>query len=608
MTREQFIEKTVGQMSVEQKIGQCVVVGMSGTTITNDLREAITRYQCGGVRLSPFYRIFRYFSDERAKQQDLGPDYVPSLQKIAKSGEPPYASPGRFVEMLNELRELAAVRNPGIPLHMVVDQEGDTSKDYSRGGVVQFPSNLGLAASGNPQIAYEVARAVGLQMKAAGLDMIHSPVVDVNINPQNPEIGRRAFGDDPALVAEYAIAMLQGFKETGVIAAAKHFPGRGDSATDAHHACPKLEVDNKRFHDVELYPYKRLIEAGIDSIMVAHCMYPHIDGDTISTVSRPIVTDLLRKELGFEGVITTDSMTMGALIDRYGVGESCARALAAGADVILMKAENQWRGEMFHTIRKWVDEGKIDAGELDDKVRRVLKMKYDYGLFDTMGMAEPELADAPFSDPVVVQTAKKAARSAIMVPKDELGVLPLKKEGRVLLINQLNSVKSPNDCWDHPALFSELLEAEWPELQTYETEFAGNDEDNQKVVQFVQQGSWDLIICTNFYDRSAAPNSYVKQLIDAGYPVLLITNTPYHIKASGGMITEAMRIILNLNLSPEGLRTTRDVLFGRVEPQGRWPLSTYNPFGLEEANGRRTAQAGAIRANQGDGAAKGGKN
>jgi len=255
VTDEQFIENIIGQMSVEQKIGQCVVVGMSGTVITNDLREAITRYQCGGVRLSPFYRIFRYFSDDRAKQQNLGPDYVPSLQKIAKSGEPPYASPEQFVEMLNELRGLAAVRKPGIPLHMVVDQEGDTSKDYSRGGVVQFPSNLGIAASGNPQLAYEVARATGLQMKAAGLDMIHSPVVDVNINPLNPEIGRRSFGDDPAVVAEYALAMLQGFKEAGVVAAAKHFPGRGDSATDAHHACPKLEVNNRRFHEVDLYPY-----------------------------------------------------------------------------------------------------------------------------------------------------------------------------------------------------------------------------------------------------------------------------------------------------------------------------------------------------------------
>jgi beta-N-acetylhexosaminidase len=553
---------------------------MSGTVITNDLREAITRFHCGGIRLSPFYRIFRYFSDEQAKEQEVGPDYVPSLEKIAKSGEPPYVSPAQFTATLNELRESAARRKPAVPLHMVIDQEGDTSKDYSRGGVAQFPSNLGLAAGGDPEEAYRVARAIGLQMKGAGLDMIHSPVVDVNINPANPEIGRRSFGDDPARVAEYAEAMVRGFKEAGIIAAAKHFPGRGDSATDAHHACPVLEAQIDRLHRVELYPYKRLIAAGLDAVMLAHCIYPALDGDTISTVSRRIISGLLREELGFDGVITTDSMTMGALIDRYGVGESCARALAAGADVVLMKAENRWRGEMFYTIRKWVEQGRITAEELDNKLRRILRLKYDYGLFETMGMAEPDMTETPFRDPLVLETEKRTARNAILVIKDELNALPLDKAKSILLVNQLNTVKSPNDRWDHSALFSEFLECELPGLQTYETWFAGNEEDDRAVPEYVRSRSFDLIICTNFYDRSAAPNSYVKQLVDEGYPVLLITNTPYCIKERGGLLLEAKSILLNMNLTPEGLRTAAEVLMGRLEPRGSWPLANYDPFGL----------------------------
>lgn len=580
MSKQQLIEKIIGQMSIEQKIGQCVVVGMSGTVITNDLREAILRYHAGGIRLSPFYRIFRYFSDDRAKKQDLGEEYVPSLEKIAKAGEPAYATPTQYVEMLNELRDLAAGRSPAIPLHMVVDQEGDTSKDFSRGGVRQFPSNMGIAASGDPEMAYKVAKAVGMQLKAAGLDMIHSPVVDVNINPMNPEIGRRSFSDDPETVAEYSKAMLRGFKEAGVIAAAKHFPGRGDSATDAHHACPSLDVDNARFHEVELYPYKELIQAGIDSIMVAHCMYPQLDGDTISTVSRKIVTDLLREELGFEGVITTDSMTMGALIDKYGVGESCARALAAGADVILMKAENQWRGEMFFTIRTWVDEGKIPLEELDQKVRRVLAMKYDYGLFDNMGKVDPREVEKSFNLPIVVDTAREAAEKAILVPKDDLKALPLQADKKILLVNQLNTVKSANDQWDHPGMFAQLMEEQFPRLQTYETDFNGNAEDDEAVVAYAQRHEYDVVICTNFYDRSAKPNGYVKRLIDQGYPVLLITNTPYQIKESGGLIPNAPSIVLNMNLTPEGLRAVRDVLVGKLEPQGKWPLRNYDPLNL----------------------------
>ncbi|MGD9940708.1 MAG: hypothetical protein AB7T74_12975, partial [Clostridia bacterium] len=142
----EFVERLLATMSLEQKIGQCVVVGMSGTRITNDLREAIVRYQAGGLRLSPFARIFRYFSDDKAAKKTFEAGYRPSLEKIAGEGLPPYATPAEYAATLNELRSLAAARSPAIPLHMVIDQEGDTSKDLSRGGVVQFPSNLGLAA------------------------------------------------------------------------------------------------------------------------------------------------------------------------------------------------------------------------------------------------------------------------------------------------------------------------------------------------------------------------------------------------------------------------------------------------------------------------------
>ena len=231
MSQEINIEAILSEMSLEQKIGQCVVVGLSGTVISNALRESIERYQCGGIRLSPFTRMFSYFTDSKAKKQELGDDFVPSMQKIAHTGIPPYCTPEQYAEMLNELRRMAAKRTPAIPLHMVIDQENCTSKDLSRGGVIQFPSCMGLVAGGSLEVARDVARSVGIQMKASGMDMIHSPVVDVNINPNNPEIGFRAFSDDPEVVAEYAIAMMEGYKEAGIIAAAKHFPGRGDSAT-----------------------------------------------------------------------------------------------------------------------------------------------------------------------------------------------------------------------------------------------------------------------------------------------------------------------------------------------------------------------------------------
>lgn len=584
MNKQELIRTVMSRMTVTQKIGQCVVVGMSGTQITNDLKEAIVRHQCGGIRLSPFMRIFRYFSDDRAKSQEVGEDYVPSIEKIAHQGLPPYRTPEQFAQLLNELRELAATRTPAIPLHMVVDQEGDTSRDIARGGFVQFPSSMGLTASGDPDLVYRASRAVGRQLKASGLDMIHSPVVDVNINPANPEIGRRSFSDDPVVVAHLAEAMVHGFKDAGVIAAAKHYPGRGDSAVDAHHACPVLDVDMDRLRSVELVPYKYLIDHGLDAVMVAHCLYPQLD-DKISTVSRSVVNDILRGELGFAGLITTDSMTMGALIDRYGVGEACARALAAGSDTVLMKAENQWRGEMFYTIEQWVADGRIPMEDLDAKVERVLGIKYDYGLFKDQGFVDPEFADAPYADPVILRTAREAARSASIIVKDELKAIPLDRQKRVLLINQQNSVKTANDQWDHPALFQELMEEELADLQTIETQFGrdGKGEpttDEQTIDRVLRDREFDLIIVTNFYDRQFEPQRYAADLVKRGFPVLLITNTPYTIKEVGGLLPDAPAILLSMNLTPMGLEMMRDIVLGREVPNGSWPVSNYNPFNL----------------------------
>ena len=313
--------------------------------------------------------------------------------------------------------------------------------------------------------------------------------------------------------------------------------------------------------------------------MIAHCIYPAID-DQISSVSRKVVTDLLRNEMGFEGIITTDSMTMGALISKFGTAEACARALEAGSDIILMKAENLWRGEMFYTIQKWVEDGRIDAGELDDKIRRILSIKYDYGMFDNMGIVDASKASEPYFDRVVLETAERAAQKSIMVCKDELKALPLDKSKKVLLINQQNSIKTPNDSYDHPALFQEIMEKEWPSLQTFEVGFGLNQDEDARVAAFAEAGGYDLILCTNWYDRSEKPHTFVKTLIDKGLPVVLITNEPYCI-GTGGLLPSAKTVVLNMNLTPTGLDMTRRVLFGETEPQGQWPLTNYDPMGLK---------------------------
>jgi hypothetical protein len=198
-----------------------------------------------------------------------------------------------------------------------------------------------------------------------------------------------------------------------------------------------------------------------------------------------------------------------------------------------------------------------------------------------MGEVDASKAAVPFKDPIVVETARAAAQHAILVAKDELGALPLDKKKRVLLVNQQYSLKTPNDFYDHPGLFAQLMEEGWPALQTFETSFGFNEKEDEAVVRFVEEGRYDLVICTNYYDRAEKPHTYVKTLIDKGHPVVLITNTPYGIKGIAGLIPEAKTVIVNMNLTPEGLRTTREVLFGRLAAKGSWPLSNYDPLGLK---------------------------
>jgi beta-N-acetylhexosaminidase len=197
-----------------------------------------------------------------------------------------------------------------------------------------------------------------------------------------------------------------------------------------------------------------------------------------------------------------------------------------------------------------------------------------------MGIVDASKAAGPYSDPAIIEVSKMAAENAVLVARDDLGVLPVDRSKKVLLINQQNSMKCPNDSWDHPGLFQEIMEDGWPELQTYETTFGSTAEQDAEVMAFVEANDFDLILCTNYYDRQIQPNTYAKQLIEAGQPVVLMTNTPYCIGEVGGCIPGAKTILLNMNFTPEGLRTVKRVLFGDLEPKGRWPVSNYDPFNL----------------------------
>ena len=431
--KNKVVANLISKMTPDQKIGAVLTLGFSGTVVRPHILDAIEKYQCGGLRLTPGSRTFGSYVEPKSGKLIAN---VEDTKGYKKGVNAPVVTAPEYREILDGLQTIAMDRPLGIPLHFSFDQEGGSNADFFFGGVNIFPKPMGLRATGDSRLAYEVALAISRQSRATGFNWIHSPDLDINVNPDNPGICTRSYSDRLEDVIEYAEQTCLGFKKGGLIATGKHFPGRGESSVDPHYAELTIDIDRDTLFNRELMPYKYLIEKNLlPSIMVAHCIYPQIDPGFVSTVSKKIITGIGRDTLGFEGVITTDSMTMGAISTRYKVDEACAMALQAGADLVLMKAENELVDATFNTIKRYVQEGKISEQELDEKVYRILNCKYEYGLFHR-GSNWPEAPEAAIRDPEIIHLSRLVAKKSVLVLKNKENTLPLPANGKLLVIEQ----------------------------------------------------------------------------------------------------------------------------------------------------------------------------
>jgi len=563
--KNKFIKETISKMSLDQKIGSLLTLGFSGTMLRPHIIKYITDYHCGGLRLSPTHRVFGSYVDPKTKKQ-IG-NYV-NNRGYKAGGIPPSTTANEYANMLTELNKIAMNRPGGIPLHFSYDQEGGTSADYNFGGVNIFPKPMGLRATGDPQLAYEVAKAISAQSKAVGFNWMHSPVLDINVEPNNPEIYTRAYSDDPFEVLEYAIQSCKGFKEGKMIATGKHFPGRGDSDIDAHFAVPTINVDKDTMFKRELYPYIELIKQDLlPSIMIAHSIFPAFDSERIATVSKAVLTGLLREEMGFEGVIVSDSMTMGALANKYGVANACALALEAGMDLILMKAENNLVEDTISTIRDFVTTGKISEEELDKKVYRVLSTKHDYGLFTDFEKEDPNTV---MNDEKIITLSKTVAKRSVTVEK--CNNLPLNAMEKMLVIEQINN--TPNNMNWHPGSFYKYCTKYNPQAEYLEVAYSYDEIDKEAITEAVKDH--DTIVITSFFLRGRLSNiEFISELMKNnrkneknGKKFIIVSNTPYPLSVPDG----CDNLIITYATSPHNLEVVAGVLFGEVNAEGIYPI------------------------------------
>ena len=307
------------------------------------------------------------------------------------------------------------------------------------GGATDFPSLMAVGATGNEEFAYEMGRITAVEARALGVHVPFAPVLDVNNNPDNPIINVRSFGEDPQQVAEMGVAFVRGVQDNGAIATGKHFPGHGDTDVDSHVGLPVILHDRARMDSVELKPFRRAIDSGMRAIMTAHISVPSLNGGgrEPSTLSPEVLTEILRDELGFGGIVFTDAMDMSAVASQFRSGEAAVRALEAGADVILMPASV---GGAIEGIVEAVRSGRLTEDRLDLSVMRVLETKEGVGLHEDRYVSLEEIPST-VGIPEHEEVADQIARESITLLQNGNDLLPLAgtRSARVMSVSYRRS-------------------------------------------------------------------------------------------------------------------------------------------------------------------------
>jgi beta-N-acetylhexosaminidase len=342
--REEVLLETVGKMTLEEKIGQVLMAGFEGTEVTEREASLIQDYHIGG-----FILFGRNITDE-----DGTKDLIQELKSL--NLESPY------------------------PLLVGVDEEGGTVTRLS-GIFPNLPPQSRLGESGDPELAYQYGSIQGEKLRRLGFNVNFSPVLDVDSNPDNPVIGNRSISGDPNMVADLGIQLWKGIADQGVVPVGKHYPGHGDTDVDSHTLLPVIEKSKDQLQSTELIPFQASIQEGIPAMMVGHLLIPSLH-DRPASLSRVIMEDLLREDQGFDGVVFSDDLTMGAITQDMTVSEAAVEFIGAGGDIALICHGDTNVMDAFEAIRSAVEEGILSEVDLDRKVVRIIRLKEDFGLED----------------------------------------------------------------------------------------------------------------------------------------------------------------------------------------------------------------------------------
>ena len=429
-----------------------------------------------------------------------------------------FSDPEQTLRLVSDLQ--TTNRNGGgIPQLIFVDQEGGNVNrvPYSTIGV----GNMALGASSDPENARQMARIHGEEIALLGIHTDFAPVVDVNNNAANPVIGIRSFSDDPQTVAQFGCAYLSGLHDAGIIAALKHFPGHGNTATDSHTGFPLINSTYEELKECELIPFRAAIDAGAELVMTAHIQYPQIEQETYTsistgeqvylpaTMSRTILTDILRRDMGFDGLIVTDALDMKAITDNFSLEDTVKLTINAGADLLILPAVKDTN--LFKLTETYVDtavalaeSGEIDEARINESVLRILKLKSGYGVLDQMDFTVTDEQIAAAKDGVGSaahkETERQIAENALTLVKNDNGAFPLQvKPGEKTLIIFADSCASRAGTGD---LARKLLEEKQALPEGAEIVVMKNTKDNGDLCVLAALGADHVILVHRVYAQA----------------------------------------------------------------------------------------------------------
>mgnify|MGYP001209838161 FL=1 len=541
---EAWVERTLSGLTLRQKVGQLIMPWVLGDFAPEG---------------SPSHdRILEYIED-----QGIG-------GVIMSVGSP--------TEVAAKLNDFQAHSN--IPLIVAADLETGAGfrmrgavqmpGTIELGGATDFPSLMAVGATADPQLAYEMGRITAREARAVGIHIPFAPVLDVNNNPDNPIINVRSFGENPEEVAGLGAAFVRGVQENGAIATGKHFPGHGDTETDSHLGLPAIPHSRARMDSVELFPFRHAIEAGMGAVMTAHISVPSLDGGVgdPSTLSSAVLTDLLRGEMEFDGLLFTDAMDMSAISRGYGAEEASVRAIEAGADVILMPPSVE---RAVEGIAAAVESGRIDASRIDASVRRILETKKQMGLDRDRAVQIDQIGQV-VGIPAHTQVAAEIAERSITLLHNGGNLLPLlgTRSARVMSV----SFRRTSDVLAG-RYFNARLRQTYPRLTT-----AGLDVDSGPALyeSLLRQARQQALVILSTYVTAfsqsgslALPEEVVDfagQLTEIGVPHIVVSfGNPYLITE----LPDVRAYMLAWSGSEASQTAAAQALFGEIEISGRVP-------------------------------------